>query len=241
MVEEVDYNQVIENQKIVADNQYVMDQKMSKIEQALSKALDQLTPKEQRELEEKKKTPTIEDVEKILDRKEQEKKQERAAQEQFNHLKKAAEDRMDVVEDSIKEFLEKNEIDFDEDAEELFDTWSKKMVDKGLEEQKTNGGNFDWKKYQERMEAKFAKNFRLNLDKSEDEEEEKPKRRETKPLTGLNDSVSFKSEKGDKYDKLMDKLSAHNKGTTKMSLDELISVHSQLNRAKNKRGMAEAI
>ncbi len=252
MSEEVDLGTIYKNQEVVADNQVIMDQKLSKLEQALSRTLEHLTPKEQKELEQKGRQATVADIETALSKQKEVDKQEQHQQQVLQQLQSIAETKLDTAEESVQALFEKAEIEYDEDAKEDFDDWSRKFIDKGLAEQKEEGSKkFDWNKFNDRMKAKFQKSYRIKLEESEEEEdEEKPKAKAKSPksLTGLNDEVGLDIKPSGKFDKMMERLDAHNRisrgtpkpGDSKMSLDELIKVHRIINHAKNKqRGMAD--
>lgn len=252
MSEEVDISALYKNQEVVADNQVIIDQKLSKLEQALAKTLEHLTPKEQKELESKNKQATVADVEDVIKKQKETDRNEQAQQQVLQKLQAIAEEKLDTAEEIVQAVFEKAEIEYDENAKIDFDDWSRKFIDKGLAEQKEAGSKqFDWEKFNNRMKAKFQQSYRIKLEESEDEEEEekpKAKMKSPKSLTGLNDEVGLDVKPGGKFDKMMERLESHNRvirgtpkaGDAKMSLEELIKVHRVINHAKNKqRGMAE--
>ena len=256
MEEGLDVGALYKNQEVIAENQVIMDKKFSAIETALGKALEHLTPKEQKELESKGKHATVADVELALQKQKEIERQEKANEQVLHQLQTIAEQKLDTAEEAVQSLFQKAEIEYDEDAKEDFDEWSRRFIDKGLAEQKEAGSKkFDWKKFQDRMESKFQKSYRIKVEKEdeeEDEEEEKPKGKIKSPkaLTGLNDEVGLDVKPGSKFDKMMERLEAHNRvtrgtpkaGDSKMSLDELIKVHRVINQTRNKQGrMAEVV
>lgn len=243
MEQEFDVSTLAENDQVIANNQVLLDQKVGKLEAALTKALDHLTPKEEKELLEKKRNPTVEDVENLLKKQKDQDRLESQAKEQYANLTQIAQEKLDTSEETIQALFKDHEIEYSTKHEKFFDRVSKEYI---ADWQAKGSKVMDWEDFNRFMKSEFQEQY----DIAKEDEDEKPqaKRKEAKPMTGLNEGVSFENKKGDRFDKIEEKLAAHNRvlrgtpkaGDVRMDSLELNALHSEINRAKNKR-MAEVI
>ncbi len=230
---ELDQGWIYENQKTIAENQTALDQKLTNLAASLK---DAMTPKEQKEADALKRTPTLQDLQNL-------KEETAKSVEEKLHLRdvnKQAEAEAEAEYDNTltwaKELAEKSGAKWSQSREDVFNSLADKIMQIEVNAARREKREFNWDNFHEGVRKKFAGAMEWE-ESNEEETEEKGKAKEEikekaiKPgsLTGLGDEISVEGVKSGKLDELEKALAS---GKIK-DYDELTRLHEQIMDVRN--------